>query len=171
MSIISFNTRPHVISQMTDIEDVAGLPQVECQGLTNFAPMFALLREQIERDVPQLQAVGIQVLRPVVFVLTDGSPTDPGTWESALDNVLDKGWKSHPNTIAYGFGGAKEEVLARIATVAAYRAEPGNRDIAKALTTALTSLLNSLVASARAQQLQVPKEVEGYTTVPLDIID
>jgi len=172
LSVISFNTTAVVVTPMTDIEELASLPKVTCNGTTNLAPMFRLLRSQITDDVQRLSDDGIMVLRPVVFVLTDGEPTDGNNsiWESELDRVQDMGWKQHPNLITYGFGAAREDVLKRIATVACYLAEDDARDNAEAVSSALTSLLNSLVASAGTRQLQVPESVKGYKTVPLDFV-
>lgn len=171
LSVVSFNTQPHVVTNMTEFDDVTILPTVSCAGTTNFAPLFRKLRDCIESDVPALSARGIKVLRPVVFLLTDGIPTDSDEqWTRSLDALLDPSWRPRPNIISYGFGEAQAEVLGRVSTVAAYIAEPG-QDNAGALSEALTSLLNSMVASAKAQELQVAEEVKGFRSVPLDYVD
>ncbi|MGV9558361.1 hypothetical protein [Streptomyces sp. NPDC003401] len=59
-------------------------------------------------------------------------------------------------------------MLSTIGTAAAYIAEDPDGDNGEALSQAMSSLLNSLVASARAQSLQVPEEVAGYRTLPTD---
>ncbi|MFI1825013.1 hypothetical protein ACH41E_00990 [Streptomyces sp. NPDC020412] len=174
LSVLSFNSRAHVVTAMTEIDDVQRLPVVTCSGRTNFGPMIRLVRSRIEHDVPVLGSRGIQVLRPLVFVLTDGAPTDeqdlPGeNWHDDLDELLDPGWKPHPNVITYGFGRARESVLRRLSTVAAFVAEEGG-DNREALRAAMTSLLNSMVASAESHSLEVPTEVRGYRSVPLDVI-
>ncbi|MFI6540949.1 VWA domain-containing protein [Nonomuraea sp. NPDC050547] len=174
LSIVSFNTMPHVVLEMTEISQLTALPTVTCGGVTNFAPMFQLIRERIESDIPTLRGKGVAVLRPVVFLLTDGNPTDRpgGVWKDALTSLLDPDWRAHPRTITYGFGDASEAVLKQVSTLAAYIADDDRRDDNKnALASALNSLLNSLVASAVAQQLLVPEKVEGFKTVPLDFID
>lgn len=172
LSVISFNTDAVVVTPMTDIEELETLPKVTCNGRTNLAPMFRLLRSQITEDVQLLSDKGVMVLRPVVFVLTDGEPTDgkDSIWESELDRLHDKNWKQHPNLITYGFGTAREDVLKKIATVACYLAENDAQDNADAVSAALTSLLNSLVASAGTRQLQIPESVKGYKSIPLDFV-
>jgi uncharacterized protein YegL len=172
LSIISFNNEPHLVTSMTDLDNVTSLPTVTCGGQTNFTPMFRMVRSQIESDVPQLASNGIRVLRPVVFVLTDACPTDPdpGQWHAALAELKDEGWKPHPNIITYGFGAASEAVLGSIATVAAFTAEKGTTDKG-ALAGALNSMLNSLVASAKAGDLQIPEKVEGYRTIPREYVE
>jgi uncharacterized protein YegL len=174
LSIISFNTSPHVVVEMTEISQLTALPTVSCDGVTNFAPMFQLLRECIEDDIPKLSDKGVAVTRPVIFLLTDGNPTDrpKGDWAKALASLTDPAWRPHPHIITYGFGDASEAVLKKVSTLAAYIAEQGHQDAnKKALSSALNSLLTSLVASAAAQRLLVPEEVSGFRSVPLDFVD
>jgi uncharacterized protein YegL len=173
LSVISFNTQAHVVTPMTDIEDLQSLPTVVCAGATNFVPMFELVRGQIDSDVRALSDAGVEVLRPVVFLLTDGAPTDKpaGAWQEGLKLLHDRSWKPYPHIISYGFGAAGEQVLSRISTVAAYLAEGDAAATGAALSEALASLLNSLVASAKARQLQVPEEVKGYKSIPLEHVN
>ncbi|MFF7330166.1 hypothetical protein [Streptomyces sp. NPDC008150] len=173
LSVISFNTAAHVVTPMTDIEQLQNLPTVTCSGATNFLPMAQLVRDQIDHDVETLSASSVAVLRPVVFLLTDGAPTDRpvGTWMNGVDLLQDPGWKRHPHIVTYGFGSASEQVLSKLATVAAYLAEGDMASTGEALSAALASLLNSLVASAKVRQLQVPQEISEFRTLPLDLMD
>jgi uncharacterized protein YegL len=170
LSIISFNNEPHLVTSMTDLDNVTSLPTVTCGGRTNFAPMFRMVRSRIESDVPQLASKDIRVLRPVVFVLTDARPTDPDQWRDALAELTEKDWKPHPHIITYGFGEASEAVLGSIANVAAFAAEKGMSNQG-ALAGALNSMLHSLVASAKAGELQIPEKVEGYRTIPREYVE
>ncbi|OLT12600.1 hypothetical protein BJF79_21975 [Actinomadura sp. CNU-125] len=172
LSIVSFNTSPHLILPMIDIAELTGLPEVTCGGMTSYGAMFELLRERIEQDIADLSAKGVRAYRPVVFLLTDGIPSDGGTWLSSYQALRDPGWRPRPDIISYGFGDASDTVLEKVSTLAAYIAKTGNEEQNKtALSEALKSVLNSLVASAEAQQIQVPQHVEGYTSVPLVYVD
>ncbi|MBZ6139912.1 vWA domain-containing protein [Streptomyces olivaceus] len=172
LSVISFNTSPHVVTSMTDVEALQSLPTVTCGGLTNMGPLCVLLRARIIEDIATLAGSGVQVMRPVVFLLTDGLPTDKptGAWQRELDELQDRSWKPWPHIVTYGFGDASESVLSRISTAAAYIAEDRAGDNGEALSSAMASLMNTLGATAKAQSLQVPEEVAGYRTLPTDYV-
>jgi uncharacterized protein YegL len=173
LSIITFSTRPNVVLGMTEIARLTGLPTVQCRGATYFTPLFELLRDQIDLDVPRLAAAGVRPLRPVVFLLTDGAPADhpPERWIDAFAALTDRDWRRHPHVITYGFGEAVESVLKRMATAAAFIADPHQGTDTNALTAALSNMLNSLVATAQAQAMQVPEQVSGYRSIPVEYVE
>src|SRR5947207_9138362 len=115
ISILSLNEDAEVVVEMTDLGDLQALPQFSCGGRTNYAKVFQLLRQRIDQDVPMLSAKGKAVLRPAVFFMTDGIPTDRG-WQGAFETLVSKDWRRYPHVITYGFGEAKQEVLAKVAT-------------------------------------------------------
>jgi hypothetical protein len=57
-------------------------------------------------------------------------------------------------------------VLGKVATKAAFLAEAGI-DQDRALLEALGSLLNSLVASSKAGEMQIPRSAPGFTEQPV----
>lgn len=181
MSIISFNTQAHLALPMTDIRKVTRLPVVACSGLTEYARAFNLIRERIDVDVPALSAQNRRVLRPAVFFMTDGAPSDgakPGDkqlvadnriWQQALNNLVDPAWERRPHIITFGFGQANERVLAQVATLQAFVAADRNRQD-ESLRKVFASLVSTLAASAGSGGLQLPNQVEGFRNVPLETI-
>lgn len=166
LSILAFNTRPSVIAGMISIDALDKVPVVSCGGNTNYAPMFDLVRQRIDIDVPNLAEARINVLRPVVFLLTDGEPTDESSqeWQEALRRLTDDEWRRHPHMITYGFGTASDSVLTAVGKKAAYAAEERTSN-SEALILALSSMLNSMVTSARSRQFQLPNSVQGMRTL------
>ncbi|MGH3942195.1 MAG: vWA domain-containing protein [Pseudonocardiaceae bacterium] len=170
ISIISFNTQPHLVLEMTDIEEIQQIPALSCGGLTNFGAAFDLLHERINIDIPARRSAGMAVLRPAVFILTDGLPTDGNTWAARFAALVDPTWSRRPHVITFGFGDATSESLGSMATKAAFRAKD-NLHEKDALTSMLTTLLNTLVASAPAGELIIPKDLPGFERVPVDYVE
>jgi uncharacterized protein YegL len=170
ISIISFNTRAHLVLEMTDIEEIRALPTLSCSGLTHFGLAFDLLRERINVDVPALKSAGMAVLRPAAFLLTDGHPTDADTLAGRFAALVDPTWPRHPHVITFGFGDATPKLIGSMATKAAFLAKNNTRE-KEALTSILTTLLNTLVASAPAGELLIPTDLPGFERVPVDYVE
>ncbi|MFG2040483.1 VWA domain-containing protein [Dactylosporangium sp. NPDC048998] len=169
MSIVAFSTQPWVVLEMVDMEYVPAMPEVMCDGWTNYGAAFDLVRQRINTDLPTLRAQGKAVMRPCVFLLTDGEPTDKD-WETGFAALTDRGWGRRPHIITYGFGQASEMTLAKVSTKAAFIAD-GTSLPDEALARAINSLLNSLVASAATEELQIPVEAPGYRSIPVEYVD
>lgn len=163
VSLIVFSTQAQLIIEMADLEGVPQMPQIRCYGRTDYGTAFDLLRSRIDIDVDDLISQGMAVLRPVVFLLTDGLPSDSG-WASSFRQLADRQWRRHPHVITYGFGEANPDVLSKITTVVGFIAEPGT-DHRSALTDALDNMLNSLVASSEQGEWVFDNAVHGYQRV------
>jgi len=168
MSLIVFSSDAFVVLPMTDLENVPSMPEVTCNNGTNYGKAFDLVRERIDIDVPALIAQGKAVLRPAMFFLTDGMPGDRD-WETAFQRLASDGFRRRPHVITYGFGDAREEVLGRVATKAAFLADNAAQEDA-APSRAIGSLVSSLVASARSEEMQIPTEAPGYQSVKVKFI-
>jgi len=162
--VIAFSTDVHVVVPMTDMELVPAMPEVICGGRTEYGKAFDKVRQCIDQDITALKAQGRAVLRPAVFLLTDGEPTDTG-WLGAFQRLVDRGWSRRPHVITYGFGGAKRDVLSKVATKAAFIAD--GSDTEAALSQAIASLLNSLISSSEAGKMQIPAQPQGFEYIPV----
>lgn len=176
VSILSYNTDAEVLLKMTDLQELEALPEVECGGATNFAKALRLLRSRIDEDVPQLNDAGREVLRPVAFLFTDGQPTDEqgvptDNWKRDYAALVDKSYRRHPNIVPFGYGAATAEILNELSTIpgAAYLAK--ERGPADALRNIIPALMNTLVASARDNELRLPADVDGFIRVSPEIIE
>ncbi len=171
ISIISFNTDAHVVLPMSDIGKIDSLPTLACGGSTNYGKAFRLVAAQIDQDVTTLRNQRRQVLRPAVFFITDGAPQDDaGVWESEFAKLTSPTWPRRPHVITFGFGNAHESVLRKISTKAAFKAEPGVGQ-QEALVKVLVTLLNTLVNSAKSENLALPTDIDGFRNIPIEFVD
>lgn len=176
VSILSFNTDANVVLRMTDLQSMDALPEVECGGVTNFLNALQLLRQLIEDDIPRISEAGRHVLRPVAFLLTDGQPTDENgrlsdNWRPEYVALVDKSYRRHPNVVPFGYGAATAAILNDVSTIpgAAFLAKDGGTG--DALKKIIPTLLNTLVASARDNELRLPAEVDGFIRVSPEIVE
>ncbi|MFI0480848.1 VWA domain-containing protein [Actinomadura sp. 9N215] len=173
LSIVTFAAEPTVVVRMTELTKMRQMPVLRCEGATKFGPLFTLLRDRIDMDVPLLQDQGYSVVRPVVFLLTDGAPADRPTsaWQEPHRALVDPEWKRHPRVISFGFGDAVEAVVRRMSTVQTYMADPALGDATSALPEAMNGMLSSMVASVQARELRLPNEVAGYRVLPEEYVE
>ena len=181
MSIIVFNSAPHLALPMSDIRQVTKLPRVVCSGSTEYAKVFDMVRERIDEDVPALRNANRLILRPAVFLMTDGAPTDgmrpedkppvadERIWKASLSRLVDPAWERRPHVVTFGFGQANERVLGTVATLQAFIATAQGHE-AEALREVFAFLVKTLSISASSGQLNVPTEMEGFRSVPLEDI-
>jgi uncharacterized protein YegL len=172
--LIGFSGDAEVLQPLCALSDVAGLAGLAVSPATSFAAAFTVLRETIERDVAQLKSAGHRVYRPAVFFLSDGQPTDPGTWPAAYDRLVDPDWKLRPNIISFGIGDADEETIRRVGTVRAFMSQGGLgpglalHEFARALTKSVVS--SGGITETGDLVLRIPRHVSGFTALPVDQI-
>ena len=164
VSVIAFSTDVHVVIPMSDMEQVPTMPEVICGGWTDYGKVFDRLRQCIDQDVRTLKAQGHNVLRPTIFFLTDGEPTD-AQWQNSYQLLVDPSWPRRPHVIAYGFGGAKRVVLEKVATKALFLAN--GSDTETALSQAISTLLNTLIVSSERREMLIPTQTPGYDYIPI----
>jgi uncharacterized protein YegL len=171
-SLVGFSTTADVILRLCDLSTINDMPGLTAKGATNYGAAFTTLRDTIIQDVEQLKQDGCDVLRPAVFFLTDGQPTDDEkNWTSALDELTSSEFPYRPNIIAFGFGDANPEVLTRVATLVAYQAEDGV-NVAVALKEWARALTKSIISSVTGPKptLAIPPVPAGFREIPVDKI-
>lgn len=75
LSVITFNSRAQQVTPLTDLMSFQ-LPTIEASGLTAMGEALSLLSDCISREVNKGSAEVKGDWKPVVFLLTDGMPTD-----------------------------------------------------------------------------------------------
>ena len=173
ISLISFSDEAEILVPLSPAADIEELPGMMERGATSYGAAFRLLKSQISVDIALLIADGYKVLRPAVFFISDGEPTDQGSWESDYSDLVDKSTNPHaPNIIAFGVDKADPSVISKVATVAAFLATQ-NVDPGVALKEIMRSLTVSIVTSSSASNptLVVPPAPDGTISLSLDTMD
>ncbi|MCX5256827.1 hypothetical protein OOK27_22285 [Streptomyces canus] len=154
LSILSFNERAHLVTPLTDIQELEQLPRFEGAGPTHYGPMVELIHEVASRDVEVIagRAVTPKVLDPVVCVVTAGE------FMAAGHNPPDD-WPAL-QVVAYGFAGANRSTLETLGTRAAYVADTGT-DPDKAWSAIADNLAASLDKALETGQAEFPIYTRG----------
>jgi len=179
ISMISFSSDAQVLVPLTSAADITEVPGVVAKSSTNYDSVFELLKSQIPSDITSLKDAGYAVLRPTVFFISDGEPTDPGKWEKTHADLTDPTNPRHANIIAFGVDAAEKTTMARVATIACFLAEEGI-DPGAALREIIRSCVDSVVQSATSSgsgmgaptpTLIIPAAPPGSISIPLHPLD
>ncbi|WP_327098932.1 hypothetical protein OIE68_09155 [Nocardia vinacea] len=152
LAVLGFSDDVQVRLAITDMRTETSLPGVVIRGVTNYKAVFDDLLARIPTDVQFLREEGYKVHRPVVFFLSDGQPTDSGSWRAPRSLLIDKArTPTAPNIIACGIGDARAATMLEVATRQefAFVAKSG-ADVGTAISEFFHSLTASLVASGQA---------------------
>lgn len=128
ISVITFDARAKVAVPLTELSDF-NIPVLSIKPGTALGAALKLLAERIKRDVQKTTNEIKGDYRPIVFLLTDGQPTDE--WESAA-NTLKKVNPKLANIYAIGCGKEIDfSVLTQITDIAYHIKEVSSEMIAK----------------------------------------
>lgn len=160
VSIISFSDSARTVIPLSKGATLGTPPQLTAGGSTNYGAAFKLLRSEIETGVTTLKASNYDVLRPVVFFITDGEPTDDENDRAgAFVELTDSEFLAHPNIVMFGVGDATES------TLKTYTSHRGSAVIAKdgaSAAEALGAMIEVLVMSVVASVSGAAEEQGGF---------
>ena len=113
--LIGFCDEAEELMSLTKLSDVVAMPVMQARVVTNYGPVFDLLKRVISRDIASLKSEGFEVFRPLVLFLTSGVPSDDREWKDSCLLLMDKvTFRQYPNIVAVGFVGADEQVMAEV---------------------------------------------------------
>lgn len=115
-----------------------------------------MAKSAIDRDVANLKSSGLQVLRPVIFFISDGEPTSPD-WPTAHAALTSPNNPYAPHILAFGITGAVGQVIKEVATEIkrmgkrfAWLADDGT-DPGAVVKEIISKLVQTVVSSGRNQ--------------------
>jgi len=115
MSVVSFSSTAVLELALTPPHQVVSMPHIDAEGITNYGSAFSLVKSQIDVDLPRLTKTH-RPFRPVVFFMTDGSPSDV-TWKDDLTRLVDAGEMYAPTLVVIPVGDVDEGVLSEFTDV------------------------------------------------------
>ncbi len=83
LSIITFDDRAQQITPLTELS-MFQMPAIAANGTTCLGGALSLLSQRIDAEVHKSSAEKKGDWRPLVFIMTDGAPTD--NWERGLED-------------------------------------------------------------------------------------
>lgn len=108
LSVITFSSTAQQVVPLTELFAFQE-PTLDASGATSLGDALEELIRCVDRELTKTTADTKGDYKPLVFLMTDGQPTD--SWERAADKVKNKHW----NIIACAAGsGADENLLKRI---------------------------------------------------------
>ncbi|KJK55341.1 VWA domain-containing protein [Kitasatospora sp. NPDC085895] len=161
LAVLGFSDDVQVRLAVADMRTETTVPRLVIRGVTNYRAVFEDLLQRIPGDVKWLRGEGYRVHRPVVFLLSDGQPTDGSSWHAPHAELTDRDrTPTAPNIIACGLGDARAQTMVDVATRPefAFLAKSGT-DVGRAISEFFHSLTMSLVASGHALNSANPQLV------------
>jgi uncharacterized protein YegL len=114
LGVITFSSTAQQVSPLTDITTFRE-PQIEAEGGTALGAALTLLDKCLEREIRKNTPQQKGDYKPMVFLLTDGEPTD--SWEAPADQIKNK-TRKFANIITVGCGpSVNTETLKKISDV------------------------------------------------------
>ncbi|MBF0200928.1 MAG: VWA domain-containing protein [Desulfamplus sp.] len=84
ISIIVFNSKAEQITPLTDLVAFQ-MPDIKADGVTALGDALRLLSQRVEKEVMKTTPEKKGDWKPLVFIMTDGAPTD--NWQAGLEEL------------------------------------------------------------------------------------
>ncbi|WP_371784355.1 vWA domain-containing protein [Streptosporangium subroseum] len=98
--VVAFADSARCVLPLSDLTEIVEFPKLVPGRETLFTPLFILLTRLTDADASAHMASGVVYDRPLVLLVTDGVPADPG-WQRAFDRFYRHG---HPRIVLITIG-------------------------------------------------------------------
>jgi uncharacterized protein YegL len=165
LSIITFDSVAKQVVPLTEV-GMFQEPDIRATGTTSLGGALKLLTTSIENDVRKTTSTQKGDYKPMVFIMTDGAPTD--SWEGPADELKRK----KPGKIVGCAAGpsARDDVLKRITedVVRLQDTSPGTLGAFMAWVSASISTTSASVSATGDAEVDLPAlpEDKGIQIVP-----
>jgi uncharacterized protein YegL len=162
LSVITFNSSARQLSPLTELM-LFKEPEIRAGGATALGAALRLLAECVSVEVRRSSPTQKGDWKPLVFILTDGAPTDD--WRAGVDALRQAGAS---NIIACAAGAnADPKILREITDNVVMMNNCGSGDLARFFTWVSASVkISSKSLDSRAGGIELPPPPQGFIIVP-----
>lgn len=115
ISVITFESQAKMVTPLTELTQFVP-PQLNAGGSTSLGAALRLLGDSLDRDVITNSPNRKGDYKPLIFLMTDGMPTD--SWEHEADKIKNRSRSKVATIIALGCGGGVDtNTLKRITEI------------------------------------------------------
>jgi uncharacterized protein YegL len=166
ISLITFSSVARQAVPLTDLIKFS-LPPLKMGSGTALGQALTLLEQCIQREVIATTASQKGDYKPVVFILTDGAPTDG--WEAAASRIKSGGGVKKANIIAVACGPDADTSVLRTVTevvIEMRSATPGAFAAFFKWVSASVSVASQRIEQAGERPVDLPNLPQGHLEVP-----
>ncbi|MBT9142130.1 MAG: hypothetical protein DDT32_00603 [Syntrophomonadaceae bacterium] len=163
VSVILFSSAAELLVPLTDIEGF-NAPDLEASGTTALGEAIELLSERIQEEVRQTTASQKGDWKPMVFIFTDGEPTDD--WEQLVDEFRSSRLAT---VVACGAGpGVNDEMLKRLGdhAIRLHDMQPGTLAAFMKWVTVSVTVRSRTAGTGSKKADELPEPPTGVMFVP-----
>ena len=166
ISLITFGTQAEVINPLTPLLEFLPPNDLKAGGTTSLGAALHLLDQALENDVKTGSDTEKGDWRPLVYLLTDGEPTDD--WEVAVEHLKNRTEKKVGTIIALACGDDIDEETLKQITEHVVRMENVNVDYLRSFFKWVSQSVSGATISAHAAgsaSKRLPPLPEGLTSL------
>ncbi|MFO7976750.1 MAG: vWA domain-containing protein [Planctomycetota bacterium] len=163
VSVIAFSSAAELVAPLTDLAEI-DVPDLDASGTTALGEAVQLLSERIHDEVRQTTRDQKGDWKPMVFVFTDGEPTDD--WEDPVDDFRASGLAV---VVACGAGPEVDDVILKRLGHHAIRlhdTQPGTLAAFMQWVTVSVTERSHSVGSGSKKVEELPPPPQGVMLVP-----
>ncbi len=155
LSVITFDSSAHELVPLTDLPSFQA-PNIAATGVTAMGEALSLVAECAKRDVVKASATQKADWRPMVFLMSDGVPTDD--FEKGLARFKQEKWGA---VVACAVNDADVSILQRIAPESVVQLDTSD-------SASMSAFFKWVTASIglSSKSVQSGKELEGLNQLP-----
>lgn len=155
LSVITFDSSAHELVPLTDLPSFQA-PNITATGVTAMGEALSLVAECAKRDVVKASATQKADWRPMVFLMSDGVPTDD--FEKGLARFKQEKWGA---VVACAVNDADVSILQKIAPESVVQLDTSD-------SASMSAFFKWVTASIglSSKSVQSGKELEGLNQLP-----